>query len=421
MELEPEPTGVRFTPQKAMNLHAIFEMVTDNLTCPIQQEIPHDPIVAKDGHVYGKEALFKWLRTHRTSPMTREPLEMTDITDAKYLRELCNLLRDDRDLPCSYRYFQIEKARRTILTMNSMSDVVRERGYTIYGSYASRKVFDDGMIRSFYIECVEKNAKSALLMYDRHFHTESYKARTRLPGDLDIYLPPNGDIDRLIWELKDISPIVSIKEQKMKKSEGYRNSKWVNNIMEFRNFVVKIPGYRYKEKLEIKLDITKGKLEDIPYTPFPSIHRHIFLQEGKIGIIGREDRNGLIDVLTHHSNLHQTFTSSILSKDEDVFGLPGDFNSVVKDIECYMMRLAKTLYDGWEIKNISLALNARSNIVATRTFHDDGKIFLNHLELDLHWSFEHTSFWKLRKGILKSKLGYIYILSDPDFRLSSIM
>ena len=33
-----------------------------------------DPVVAADGHTYERAAIEAWLKSHQTSPMTREPL-----------------------------------------------------------------------------------------------------------------------------------------------------------------------------------------------------------------------------------------------------------------------------------------------------------------------------------------------------------
>jgi len=44
------------------------------IVCPITKQIFCDPVVADDGNVYEKDALFEWLKTNKSSPMTREPI-----------------------------------------------------------------------------------------------------------------------------------------------------------------------------------------------------------------------------------------------------------------------------------------------------------------------------------------------------------
>lgn len=46
----------------------------DEFVCPITQRLMRDPVTLEDGHTYEREAIRDWLRTHRTSPKTREPV-----------------------------------------------------------------------------------------------------------------------------------------------------------------------------------------------------------------------------------------------------------------------------------------------------------------------------------------------------------
>ena len=41
-----------------------------DLRCPITLEVMRDPVMAADGHSYEREAILRWLRGHRTSPLT---------------------------------------------------------------------------------------------------------------------------------------------------------------------------------------------------------------------------------------------------------------------------------------------------------------------------------------------------------------
>lgn len=49
---------------------------SNELVCPITQEIMFDPVVALDGRTYERRAIEMWLTTHSNSPMTKQ-----DITD----------------------------------------------------------------------------------------------------------------------------------------------------------------------------------------------------------------------------------------------------------------------------------------------------------------------------------------------------
>ena len=49
----------------------------NDLLCPITLSLMRDPVVGTDGHTYERSAITEWLRTHVTSPVTREPMSAT--------------------------------------------------------------------------------------------------------------------------------------------------------------------------------------------------------------------------------------------------------------------------------------------------------------------------------------------------------
>jgi hypothetical protein len=42
--------------------------------CAITQELPFDPVLAADGHIYEKKAITEWLERKKTSPLTNQPM-----------------------------------------------------------------------------------------------------------------------------------------------------------------------------------------------------------------------------------------------------------------------------------------------------------------------------------------------------------
>jgi len=42
--------------------------------CPITQDLMEDPVMAADGFTYERKAIMEWLKGHRRSPMTNEPM-----------------------------------------------------------------------------------------------------------------------------------------------------------------------------------------------------------------------------------------------------------------------------------------------------------------------------------------------------------
>ena len=56
--------------------------------CPITGEVMRDPVTTCDGHAFERVAIERWLKAHRTSPMTGVALETTALTPAIALRQL---------------------------------------------------------------------------------------------------------------------------------------------------------------------------------------------------------------------------------------------------------------------------------------------------------------------------------------------
>ena len=71
----------------------------DQLICPITLELFRDPVRAKDGHVYERQAITRWILHHGTSPLTRQPLEISDLQSDD---ELKTLARQRRGSAVSY-------------------------------------------------------------------------------------------------------------------------------------------------------------------------------------------------------------------------------------------------------------------------------------------------------------------------------
>lgn len=72
----------------------------DHLICPITLELFRDPVKAKDGHVYERRAITRWILQHGTSPLTRQPLEINDLVADD---ELQSLARARRNSTVSYK------------------------------------------------------------------------------------------------------------------------------------------------------------------------------------------------------------------------------------------------------------------------------------------------------------------------------
>ncbi|CAF1067499.1 unnamed protein product [Rotaria sordida] len=60
----------------------------DLLRCPITYELFDDPVLAPDGHTYGRHAIEQWIRSHGTSPITRQPLSIEQLYPNRAVKEL---------------------------------------------------------------------------------------------------------------------------------------------------------------------------------------------------------------------------------------------------------------------------------------------------------------------------------------------
>jgi Mg-chelatase subunit ChlD len=47
--------------------------------CPISMDLMTDPVIGNDGHTYERSAITEWLSIHHVSPLTRQPMVLTDI------------------------------------------------------------------------------------------------------------------------------------------------------------------------------------------------------------------------------------------------------------------------------------------------------------------------------------------------------
>ena len=84
----PEPTAPPGSPPVNLALRVLSPLnsqepqsngeVPVEFLCPITNEIMKDPVTASDGYDYERQAIHRWFRKKRTSPVTNE--ELTDLT-----------------------------------------------------------------------------------------------------------------------------------------------------------------------------------------------------------------------------------------------------------------------------------------------------------------------------------------------------
>ena len=80
-------------------MRASINDVAADLLCPITQELPFDPVMAKDGKIYERTAILEWFfKGHLTSPMTRRDLASDELTPNLFLKALIrDWLKDEHE------------------------------------------------------------------------------------------------------------------------------------------------------------------------------------------------------------------------------------------------------------------------------------------------------------------------------------
>jgi hypothetical protein len=73
--------------------------LTSAFTCPISLEIMVDPVITKQGYSFERTAILNWLRTNKTCPLTREPLEQKDLVPNLALKRDIEERRKNGQLP----------------------------------------------------------------------------------------------------------------------------------------------------------------------------------------------------------------------------------------------------------------------------------------------------------------------------------
>ena len=62
-------------------------LIPENFICPVTLDAFDDPVVARDGHTYSRDAIERHFTLRQTSPMTNERLESTQLLANHTLRK----------------------------------------------------------------------------------------------------------------------------------------------------------------------------------------------------------------------------------------------------------------------------------------------------------------------------------------------
>jgi len=88
-----------------------MNMNIDNFICPITQDIMSDPVICADGITYERKAIEHWLQSHSTSPVTRQPLNSSNLITNYALK---NMIEDYKKQPKQVNKEQIQVNKEQI-------------------------------------------------------------------------------------------------------------------------------------------------------------------------------------------------------------------------------------------------------------------------------------------------------------------
>lgn len=96
-------------------------MEVEEFICPITQIKMVDPVLGSDGRTYERSAITEWLRTHTTSPITRESMTAASLTPNYALKSMIER-HNTTAVP------KAKKAAKAAITTNS---VLEDHHYAI--------------------------------------------------------------------------------------------------------------------------------------------------------------------------------------------------------------------------------------------------------------------------------------------------
>jgi len=96
-------------------------MEVEEFLCPITQSKMVDPVLGSDGRTYERSAITEWLRTHTTSPITREPMTAASLVPNYALRSMIE----------RHNTTAVPKAKKPAKTAKSTNSVSEDHHYAI--------------------------------------------------------------------------------------------------------------------------------------------------------------------------------------------------------------------------------------------------------------------------------------------------
>lgn len=78
-------------------LHHTYKVLNELATCPVTLQFFQRPVLAPDGHSYERSAIRKWLQLKGASPVTRDPMRISQLLRNRPLERLAGLMCGQED------------------------------------------------------------------------------------------------------------------------------------------------------------------------------------------------------------------------------------------------------------------------------------------------------------------------------------
>jgi len=95
---------------------------TDFFYCPISHELLRNPLIDSCGHTFESEVIVPWVEQHHSCPISREPLELVNLTPNRALREAIEAARLSNSLPSE----ELTYDQRFNIVVNSNMRLIRD-------------------------------------------------------------------------------------------------------------------------------------------------------------------------------------------------------------------------------------------------------------------------------------------------------
>jgi len=383
------------------------------LRCSITHEVPRDPVLSSEGHIYSRQAIEEWIKRSGTSPMTRAVLVAEDIKSVRIIESLCSAV---------YHNHQSHKSCTVMTAMKDVMKAAANAGAHIFGSIVFREQVLSPSIRAFYRECTTKQVSPSTVYKFPDFHPESYHARKFMPRDVDVFLPTTTSKADLLENIRGCMKFIQVTE--ITEDSSIYESMKLSNLSRYK---VEVPGKKRGSCVGFGLDIISGrKLET---GPFPNVMK--MLVQDKVGVVslssvcgelGRVDEYFLGSLRTM-TKTRVTVTPFLNA--HSTLAFTGSASEVFSEIRTYFFRLKKELRDSWTFLNLSVKYES-GVVLFTRAFDEDREVsgeWVHGAPIDLDGALESTPLFDLRRGRLMvpstTETLVVHILCDPDFnRLS---